>query len=100
MIRIRALSARLEVVESTLRAMECRPQLRRADLARQFGVRLETISRAYKAGRLPQPVFFSGPLWTPQQFEGFDPEIFRKYPARNGQTANFEVSRAAEKPKR
>lgn len=68
--RIRTLESRLRVVETIIATMECRPQLRKKDLARHFTCSLDTIENATKDGRLPKPVYVFGPLWTPAQIQG------------------------------
>ena len=68
--RIRALEARINILESIVSAMELRPQLRRHDLARHFTCSLRTINNAMRDGRLPKPKYFCGPMWSPAQMEG------------------------------
>lgn len=68
--RIRALEARLAVLEQIIATMETRPQLRRHDLARKFGVSLRTIERATADKRLPKPTYVCGPMWRPDQIAG------------------------------
>lgn len=47
-----------------------RPLLTRKDLARRYGVDLDTIDRWKARGTLPKPIRLPGcriPLWTPEQ---------------------------------
>ena len=45
----------------------CRPCLTRKDLAMRYGRDLRSIDRYKASGTLPKPMYFHGPLWTPQQ---------------------------------
>lgn len=70
MARLRALEARIAVLESIIRVMETRPQFRKKDLARKFSVTVRTIENGIEDGRLPKPIYVFGPMWTAEQIAG------------------------------
>jgi hypothetical protein len=64
---IRALEARIAVLEADRFLFENKPMFHRKDLMQKFAVSISTIDRAKADGRLPKPIYFCGPLWTPAQ---------------------------------
>jgi predicted DNA-binding transcriptional regulator AlpA len=61
--------------------LQCRPLLRRKDLARRFGVIPETVDRWHRAGKLPLAVYLPGcsiPLWRPADIDSWETRNKRK----------------------